>query len=78
MGSFPPKPPDADNRGKIDLCALGKQISVYIKSRPLPLAHLEESVTRVSGGLLSRLTGTDRLLVDIGLELSSVGDVLAH
>ena len=60
------------------LLATGEQLTGAIQELPLPLAHLDGVNGVISGDLLDRLTATDRLHGDPGLELGTVGASLAH
>ena len=60
------------------LLATGEQLTGAIQELPLPLAHLDGVNGVISGDLLDRLTTTDRLHGDPGLELGAVSAALAH
>ena len=60
------------------LLAPGEQLAGALQQLLLPLADLDRVDGVVGGDLLDRLAATDRLHGDLGLELGTVGAVLAH
>jgi hypothetical protein len=60
------------------LLASGEQLAGALQQLPLPLAHPDGMDRMISGDLLDRLSATDRLHGDLGLELGAMGAALAH
>ena len=60
------------------LAAPCEQLAGAIQQLPLPLAHLDRMDGVISGDLLDRLTTTDRLHGDSGLELGAMCAARAH
>ena len=60
------------------LLASGEQLAGAIQQLALPLAHLNRVDGVIGGDLLDRLTATDRLHGDLGLELGAAGTALAR
>jgi hypothetical protein len=60
------------------LLAAGEQLAGPIQQLPLPLAYLVGVDGVIGSNLLDRLTATDRLLGDPGLELGGMRTAVAH